>query len=53
MQCVLTEAPDLVSFEMVEFASGTSRESCADIERTVSVPESPIKRYFSAGRIGD
>jgi len=47
VQCVLTVAPDLVSFAMAEFATGLSRESCVDVERTVSVPKSLLKVLLS------
>lgn len=43
VQCVVTVAPDLVSFGRVEFVTGLSRKSCVDVKRTVSVPKSPIK----------
>ncbi|XP_042025715.1 aspartate--tRNA ligase 2, cytoplasmic-like isoform X1 [Salvia splendens] len=42
VQCVLTVAPDLVSPQMVKFATGLSRESIVDIEGIVSVPSQPI-----------
>ncbi|KAA8528201.1 hypothetical protein F0562_035548 [Nyssa sinensis] len=43
VQCVLTVAPDLVSGQMVKFATSLSRESHVDIEGIVSVPKDPIK----------
>lgn len=42
VQCVLTVAPDLVSPQMVKFATGLSRESIVDIEGIISVPSQPI-----------
>ncbi|KAF8389495.1 hypothetical protein HHK36_026190 [Tetracentron sinense] len=43
VQCVLTVAPELVSRQMVKFATSLSRESHVDIEGIVSVPGVPIK----------
>lgn len=43
VQCVLTVAPELVSRQMVKFATSLSRESHVDIEGIVSVPGMPIK----------
>lgn len=43
VQCVLTVAPDLVSRQMVRYATGLSRESHVDIEGVVSDPGVPIK----------
>ncbi|XP_052208913.1 aspartate--tRNA ligase 2, cytoplasmic-like [Diospyros lotus] len=43
VQCVLSVAPDLVSPQMVKFATGLSRESFVDIEGIVSVPKDSIK----------
>ncbi|XP_043721497.1 aspartate--tRNA ligase 2, cytoplasmic-like [Telopea speciosissima] len=43
VQCVVTVAPELVSKQMVKFATSLSRESYVDIEGIVSVPESAIK----------
>ncbi|XP_057958885.1 aspartate--tRNA ligase 2, cytoplasmic [Malania oleifera] len=43
VQCVLTVAPDLVSRQMVKYATSLSRESHVDIEGIVSVPGVPIK----------
>ncbi|KAL7150610.1 hypothetical protein ABFS83_05G125000 [Erythranthe nasuta] len=42
VQCVLTVAQDLVSSQMVKFATSLSRESIVDIEGIVSVPAQPI-----------
>lgn len=42
MQCVLTVAQDVVSPQMVKFATSLSRESIVDIEGVVSVPSQPI-----------
>ncbi|KAG6399475.1 hypothetical protein SASPL_140956 [Salvia splendens] len=42
VQCVLTVAPDLVSPQMVKFATSLSRESFVDIEGIVSMPSQPI-----------
>lgn len=43
VQCVLSVAPELVSPQMVKFATGLSRESYVDIEGIVSVPMESIK----------
>nr|DAD46269.1 TPA_asm: hypothetical protein HUJ06_004499 [Nelumbo nucifera] len=43
VQCVATVAPELVSRQMVKFATGLSRESHVDIEGIVFVPSVPIK----------
>ncbi|KAK9101023.1 hypothetical protein Scep_024453 [Stephania cephalantha] len=43
VQCVVTVAPELVSRQMVKFATGLSRESHVDVEGIVSVPGEPIK----------
>ncbi|OUZ99461.1 Aspartyl/Asparaginyl-tRNA synthetase [Macleaya cordata] len=43
IQCVLTVADNLVSRQMVKFATSLSRESHVDIEGIVSVPQDPIK----------
>ncbi|CAH2050360.1 unnamed protein product [Thlaspi arvense] len=43
VQCVLSVAPELVSPQMVKFATGLSRESYVDIEGIVSVPKESIK----------
>ncbi|EYU29160.1 hypothetical protein ABFS82_05G121800 [Erythranthe guttata] len=42
VQCVLTVAQDVVSSQMVKFATSLSRESIVDIEGIVSVPAQPI-----------
>lgn len=42
VQCVLTVAQDVVSPQMVKFATSLSRESIVDIEGAVSVPSQPI-----------
>ncbi|KAH6831240.1 Class II aminoacyl-tRNA and biotin synthetases superfamily protein [Perilla frutescens var. hirtella] len=42
VQCVLTVAQDVVSSQMVKFATSLSRESIVDIEGVVSVPSQPI-----------
>ncbi|KAK4490885.1 hypothetical protein RD792_001600 [Penstemon davidsonii] len=42
VQCVLTVAPDLVSPQMVKFATSLSRESIVDIEGVISVPGQAI-----------
>ncbi|GER32711.1 aspartate--tRNA ligase [Striga asiatica] len=42
VQCVLTVAQDLVSPQMVKFATRLSRESIIDAEGIVSVPAQPI-----------
>ncbi|MCL7038085.1 hypothetical protein MKW94_023023 [Papaver nudicaule] len=43
IQCVLTVANNLVSKQMVKFATSLSKESHVDIEGIVSVPDAPIK----------
>ncbi|KAK3007198.1 hypothetical protein RJ639_017085, partial [Escallonia herrerae] len=43
VQCVLTAALDLVSPQMVKYATGVNRESFVDVEGVVSVPGVPIK----------
>ncbi|KAL0297411.1 UNVERIFIED_CONTAM: Aspartate--tRNA ligase 2, cytoplasmic [Sesamum radiatum] len=42
VQCVLTVAQDVVSPQMVKFATSLSRESIVDIEGVISVPTQPI-----------
>ncbi|KAL6547647.1 Aspartate--tRNA ligase 2, cytoplasmic [Orobanche hederae] len=42
VQCVLTVAQDLVSLQMVKFATSLSRESIVDVEGVVSVPDQSI-----------
>ncbi|CAL5425613.1 unnamed protein product [Camellia sinensis] len=42
VQCVLSVAPDVVSPQMVKFATGLSKESYVDVEGTISVPKDPI-----------
>ncbi|GER32714.1 aspartate--tRNA ligase [Striga asiatica] len=42
VQCVLSVAQDVVSPQMVKFATRLSRESIIDVEGIVSVPENPI-----------
>ncbi|CAA0838122.1 Class II aminoacyl-tRNA and biotin synthetases superfamily protein [Striga hermonthica] len=42
VQCVLNVAPDVVSPQMVKFATSLSRESIIDAEGIVSVPAQPI-----------
>ncbi|KAI3468450.1 hypothetical protein Pfo_025113 [Paulownia fortunei] len=42
VQCVLTVTPELVSPQMVKFATSLSRESIVDIEGVVSVPAQSI-----------
>ncbi|GMP62770.1 hypothetical protein CsSME_00024742 [Camellia sinensis var. sinensis] len=42
VQCVLSVAPDVVSLQMVKFATGLSKESYVDVEGTISVPKDPI-----------
>ncbi|KAL9167110.1 hypothetical protein ABFS82_05G075100 [Erythranthe guttata] len=42
VQCVLTVSQDLVSSQMVKFATSLSRESIIEIEGLVSVPAQPI-----------
>ncbi|XP_031130354.1 aspartate--tRNA ligase 2, cytoplasmic-like [Ipomoea triloba] len=43
VQCVLTVAPDLVSAQMVKYATSLSKESIVDVEGVVSVPNVQIK----------
>ncbi|KAJ0876129.1 putative aspartate--tRNA ligase [Helianthus annuus] len=43
VQCVLTVAPEVVSAQMVKFATGISKESFVDIEGVVTVPPEAIK----------
>nr|GLL30553.1 aspartate--tRNA ligase 2, cytoplasmic-like [Ipomoea trifida] len=43
VQCVLTVAPDLVSAQMVKYATSLSKESIVDVEGLVSVPNVQIK----------
>ncbi|CAN4105558.1 unnamed protein product [Withania somnifera] len=42
VQCVLTVKADLVSLQMVKYATSLSKESIVDIEGVVSIPEKPI-----------
>lgn len=42
VQCILSVKADLVSKQMVKFASGLSRESIVDVEGVITVPENPI-----------
>ncbi|KAJ8540231.1 hypothetical protein K7X08_030150 [Anisodus acutangulus] len=42
VQCVLTVKVDLVSSQMVKYATSLSKESIVDIEGVVSIPEKPI-----------
>ncbi|KAF5946649.1 hypothetical protein HYC85_016877 [Camellia sinensis] len=42
VQCVLSVAPDVVSLQMVKFATGLSKDSYVDVERIISVPKDPI-----------
>ncbi|KAL0447616.1 UNVERIFIED_CONTAM: Aspartate--tRNA ligase 2, cytoplasmic [Sesamum latifolium] len=42
VQCVLTVAQDVVSPQMVKFATSLSRESIVDVEGVISVPTQPI-----------
>ncbi|CAA7398781.1 unnamed protein product [Spirodela intermedia] len=42
VQCILSVKADLVSKQMVKFASGLSRESIVDVEGIITVPENPI-----------
>ncbi|KAM3338674.1 hypothetical protein P3S68_030760 [Capsicum galapagoense] len=41
-QCVLNVKPELVSLQMVKFATSLSKESIVDIEGSVSIPAKPI-----------
>ncbi|KAI3970685.1 hypothetical protein MKX01_024332 [Papaver californicum] len=43
IQCVLTVADNLISRQMVKFATSLSKESHVDIEGIVSIPDAPIK----------
>ncbi|KAJ0735348.1 putative aspartate--tRNA ligase [Helianthus annuus] len=43
VQCVLTVAPEVVSAQMVKFATGISKESFIDIEGVITVPPEAIK----------
>ncbi|KAI3833270.1 hypothetical protein MKW98_006369 [Papaver atlanticum] len=43
IQCVLTVAENLISRQMVKFATSLSKESHVDVEGIVSVPDAPIK----------
>lgn len=43
VQCVLTVSPDVVSAQMVKYATNISKESFIDIEGTVTVPPEAIK----------
>ncbi|KAJ3676823.1 hypothetical protein LUZ60_002547 [Juncus effusus] len=43
VQCVLVVSKDLVSLQMVKFATSLSKESIVEIEGIVSVPNEPIK----------
>lgn len=42
MQCVLTVKPELVSSQMVKYATSLSKESIIDVEGVVTIPEKPI-----------
>ncbi|PHT61281.1 Aspartate--tRNA ligase, cytoplasmic [Capsicum annuum] len=42
VQCVLNVKPELVSLQMVKFATSLSKESIVDIEGSVSIPAKPI-----------
>ncbi|KAK4717382.1 hypothetical protein R3W88_015720 [Solanum pinnatisectum] len=42
VQCVLTVKPELVSSQMVKYATSLSKESIVDIEGVVTIPEKPI-----------
>ncbi|KAK4370938.1 hypothetical protein RND71_010413 [Anisodus tanguticus] len=42
VQCVLTVKHELVSAQMVKFATSLSKESILDVEGVVTVPEKPI-----------
>ncbi|PHU16970.1 Aspartate--tRNA ligase, cytoplasmic [Capsicum chinense] len=41
-QCVLNVKPELVSLQMVKFATSLNKESIVDIEGSVSIPAKPI-----------
>ncbi|CAA2983566.1 aspartate--tRNA ligase 2, cytoplasmic-like [Olea europaea var. sylvestris] len=43
VQCILTVTPDVVSAQMVKFATSLSRESIVDIEGVITVPATTIK----------
>lgn len=43
VQCVLTVKPEVVSLQMVKFATSLNKESFVDVEGIVSVPVSPLK----------
>ncbi|KAK9068727.1 hypothetical protein SSX86_012842 [Deinandra increscens subsp. villosa] len=43
VQCVMTVAPDLVSAQMVKYATAIGKESFIDIEGVVTVPPEAIK----------
>ncbi|KAG0479565.1 hypothetical protein HPP92_010423 [Vanilla planifolia] len=43
VQCVLTVSEELVSPQMVKYATSLSRESIVDVEGVVSIPTEPIK----------
>lgn len=42
VQCVLTVKPELVSSQMVKYATSLSKESIIDVEGVVTIPEKPI-----------
>lgn len=42
VQCVLTVKPELVSPQMVKYATSLSKESIVDVEGVVTIPEKPI-----------
>ncbi|WMV31703.1 hypothetical protein MTR67_025088 [Solanum verrucosum] len=42
VQCVLTVKPELVSSQMVKYATSLSKESIVDVEGVVTIPEKPI-----------
>ncbi|KAJ1688472.1 hypothetical protein LUZ63_019862 [Rhynchospora breviuscula] len=43
VQCVLVVSKDIVSPQMVRFATSLSKESIVDVEGVISVPNDPIK----------
>lgn len=43
VQCVLVVSKDLVSPQMVRFATSLSKESIVEIEGAISVPSEPVK----------
>lgn len=43
VQCVLTVTPDVVSPQMVKYATKLNRESIVDVEGVVSVPSTAVK----------